>query len=180
MTTLKRLGWVIVLAMLLSAALTIPVNVVLADEEPPPTPDGGHSDTVQSGETDAQRIGPAAVAEKKAGGVTVMLITTLEGQDYGSYEDVRGRNESWVIGTSPSNVNYLQAGGALLKGGYEGQMMESTDTGRKPNVTYVDTGFTKYYRGYNMYWSMTGHAYWSVNIGYTWEDNIWADAHHQF
>jgi hypothetical protein len=123
---------------------------------------------------------PDSTASKSNGGVTVLLTTYLSALDYGSYEDVRGRNTSQATGTSSGNVNYLEAGGALLRGGYGGDQVATPDTGNVSHVTSVDTGWTSYYRGYNQYWNMTGHSYWSIQIGSTWTDSNWVDADHQF
>lgn len=93
---------------------------------------------------------------------------------------MRGRDTAGATGTSASNVDYLEAGGALLRGGYGGDQVAEPDTGNVPNALFVDTGYTDYYRGYNQLWIMTGHSYWKIWVGYWWEDNVWTDASHQF
>ena len=115
------------------------------------------------------------------GSVRVKLSVYLGYIDYGVWERVRGKVKSRVTGTSASNVNFLEAGGALLRGGYTGPNVEYVDTGDVPNVLSVNTGWTSYYTGFNDHWVMTGHSYFSIEVGSnTWEKSIWKDASKTF
>ncbi len=178
---------------LMVTALVLPTQTAFADDNPPtPSPDGnagnGSSDATHPGvpgevrnstkaHAPSSKISPDSTNHQSQGGVTVTMTTVLGWVDYGSYEDVRGAVTSQVTGTTASHVNYLEAGGALMKDGYSGTDMQDVNTGNVAYVTYVDTGWTSYYRGYNEYWIMTGHSYWSID---TWNSNMWVGASHQF
>ncbi|MCL5952746.1 MAG: hypothetical protein M1132_13680 [Chloroflexi bacterium] len=125
--------------------------------------------------------GPGIMGVSKSyGDATVTLTVWLRYYDYGSYEDVGGRDSAEATGVDASDVTYLEAGGALLKGGYGGTQYP-VNTGNVANTTSVDTGWTDYYRGSNLLWIMTGHSYWDIWVGtYHWVDNIFADDSHQF
>ncbi|OQY97079.1 MAG: hypothetical protein B6D41_04510 [Chloroflexi bacterium UTCFX4] len=135
----------------------------------------------KSVESKVPRSGPGTSSvSKQYGNAKVTLTVWLRYYDYGNSEDVSGRVSAATTNVSAANVNYLEAGGTLLKGGYGGTQYP-VDTGNIAHVTSVDTGWTAYYHGTNLLWIMSGHSYWDIWVGsYRWIDNVWADNSHQF
>lgn len=115
-------------------------------------------------------------------GAYVELATYLDWNDYWQRESVRGRNTAQFVGGPASAVQYLQAGGALLRDDdgvdpYAGSIMATTDTGRVGYTTFVDTGWTGSHGGWDDYWIMTGHTYFKI---WNNENSTFQDNHHDF
>lgn len=157
------------------------VGQAFAQGNPPPS-----NVASASGSANAQplhkrgEVTPDSVSAS-AGGVVVTLNTIIGWNIVAGGENVGGHVTAQATNTVNANVAYLESGGALLRGGYGGTQEVAQDTGHLAHTTWVDTGWSALFHGNTgEYWLQTGHSYWSIWVGYQWENNIWVDKGQQF
>lgn len=81
--------------------------------------------------------------------VTWTLRSRLQYYDHGNWEEVQGASDNWTDTT----VYMLQVRGELYRNG--DRLWNNTVTSY--NTTYVSSGYSPWYVGYNAFWQSQGH-----------------------
>ena len=85
------------------------------------------------------------------------MRSSLQYYDYGDYEDVQGASDNWT----DQQVYMLRVLGELFRNG--SRLWNNTVT--RYNTTYVGSGYSPYYRGYNAFWESKRTHWMKVTSG---------------
>ena len=89
--------------------------------------------------------------------VTWSMRSSLQYRDYDDYEDVQGASDNWT----DQQVYMLRALGELFRNGSR----VWNNTVANYNTSYVSSGYSPYYRGYNAFWESKGSHEMKVTSG---------------
>jgi len=96
----------------------------------------------------------------------------LVGNDYGDWEEVQGMSDNWT----DTGVYKLQVTGKLDRNGYN---LWSNTVSSGPNTTYVSSGYSPWYTGYNAFWQSKGDHFMWVTEG-SQPEYTYTEVSHQF
>ncbi len=159
---------------ILTLILAMTVSVASAQPPEPPTPlplkEGAvtgymeHTVTVTIGEDGAREEGERGRLEETVYWLVISpaldqrvnwtLRSSLQYYDHDNWEDVQGNSDNWT----DTPVYRLQVTGELDRNGYN---LWSNTVSSGPNTTYVSSGYSPWYTGYNAFWQSKGdHLMW--------------------
>lgn len=93
--------------------------------------------------------------------VTWTLRSRLQANDHGNWEEVQGASDNWTDTT----VYKLEVLGELYR---NGDRVWHNQVSNCCNVTYVSSGFSPWYTGYNAFWQSKGTHYKQNSSGSGW------------
>ena len=98
--------------------------------------------------------------------------SSLRYSDYGEWEEVQAKSDNWT----DTSVYRLQVTGKLDR---NGDNLWSNTVSSGPGTTYVSSGYSLWYSGYNAFWqSMGDHFMWATEGSQP--DYTYSKVSHQF